>query len=372
MSGRLRSWGREVAVVVAISALTSIAAHAGWLDGFETAGLDALLRITPPLEARHVVVVEITDEDYATLFGSTSPLDPARLRELLAAIARGRPRTIAVDLDTDPQRVAAAAPSVEEPPRWPLTVWAMEMLGSPSGRVAERRPGMMTGAAVFPVDRDGVVRRHDRLVHLDAGGPAIESLPWMVVRAFCDGNADHEVCSRLSEIHAEGELVLNFAGDRFDFRRMTATSLLAAAKGAAWGTDQGPLHGRIALLGGLYRAARDQHVTPLGETAGVYIIAQAIESDLEGRGIRPVNEVLMVLLEIGGGLLIVVLHHVFGVRTAFRLSLIGIPVLAASSSFVAFYSFSRWASFAPVLLAVLLHELYEGAKRGEPPISHHV
>ena len=47
-----------------------------------------------------VVVVDITDEDYQTLFGGKSPLDYQKLERLISDIASFHPDLIAVDIDT--------------------------------------------------------------------------------------------------------------------------------------------------------------------------------------------------------------------------------------------------------------------------------
>jgi len=356
-------WRRELGVVLGLTVATWLIARAGWLDGFETAGLDAFLIARPRLEASHVVVVEINDEDYERLFLGTSPLNPTVLRRVLEAIARGRPAVVGIDLDTDPREVAGAAPGTDEPLVWPAAVWAV----IPRSRdcPSEEALGVPTGVPALPLDRDGVIRRYFRRVPLHGcPGAPIDSLQWAVLKVYCATAVEDPACRRLVAAPPDEELLLNFTGDGFDFPRMSVATLLEASKGAAWGTERGPLVGRIVLLGGVYRAARDEHLTPLGETTGAFVIAQAIESELQGRGIRPLNEFLMAVMELVGGVVIVLLHKL-PVRWAFRASLVGTPLLAATSSFVAFHSLSRWASFAPVLLGVLLHELYEGAKLAE-------
>ena len=72
------------------SALTFVAAEAGWLRGMETAVLDAWLHLSERLRPSHVVIVSITEEDYRELFHRSSPLDSGILLNLLKALAAGQ------------------------------------------------------------------------------------------------------------------------------------------------------------------------------------------------------------------------------------------------------------------------------------------
>jgi CHASE2 domain-containing sensor protein len=354
-----RSWRRDLGVVLVVSVLSSCAAHLGWLDGFETTGLDVLMNL-PRIDARYVTVVEITDDDYVDLFDGRSPLDPVRLREVLAAIARGKPRLLGVDLETDESRIAAAPPVEGEPAQWPATVWVEPLVRGRHTTKLEGQSTVVRGVGAFPVDRDGVIRHYHRKIRRPEQ-PLMDSFPWAIVRVYCTTASTPE-CARAAAAPDDAEFLMNFAGNRFDYPRLTTAALLSASTGPAWGTERGPLFGRVVLLGGVFTAARETRVTPLGEMPGVYIVAQAIESELQGGGVRAVNELAMLLLDVVGGLLIVALHRHWSVPVAFWSSVIGTPVFALASSIVAFYSFSRWASFAPTFLGVLIHQLYEGAK----------
>lgn len=350
-------------VVVAVTLISTLAAHLGWLDGFETPGLDALLSL-PRIHAQHVSVVEIVDADYEKLFDGRSPLDPERLRAVLTAIARGRPRLVAVDLETDPNLIAAAPAPADDSIKWPPTVWA-----APLDHAAhDGHATVYRGVAAFPTDRDGVIRRYQRRIALH-GQPAADSFPWAIVQVFCDDGGP-KGCAHLADSSADAEFLLNFAGDRYEYARLTAADLLEASTGAAWDTERGPLFGRIVLLGGVYTAAREMRFTPLGSMPGVYLVAHAVETELQGGGIRAMNELLMVLFDIVGGVALVALHRwSTSVPLAFWSSVVGMPVLALVSSGLAFFTFSRWASFAPTFLGVLIHQLYEGAKQAQPPRS---
>lgn len=382
--GFLRHLLHAAPVIAVVSVLVFLLGHAGLLRVFETAALDTWLRLKTPLPVRDVVIVGITDCDYEELFAATSPLDPSQVARVLDAVRAGQPRAIGVDLDTAHAMFAGLARSSGGPP----VVWARGV--TPAGsRSASCKPlvagpaaethadhgaaaldahdhellepagvlgatstpaGALAGIALLPQDADGLVRRYRRVFRTTHG--TADSLPWALVRLASP--------SRASDGAPDQQLVLNFAGDRLDFPRYSAQAVLAGAQGEAWG-EQGPLRGKIVLLGGFYRAARDEYLTPVGPMAGVELVAQAVESDLAGRGIRATNEAIMIALEILGGVLMVWLYFRLGLGRALMLSLAGIPLAALCFSYLSFSTVGRWASFIPTMVAVLLHQLHHHA-----------
>ena len=126
------------------------------------------------------------------------------------------------------------------------------------------------------------------------------------------------------------------------------------------------MNGKIVLLGGLYRAARDEYVTPLGPMAGVELNALAIESELERGGIRPANQYLMMALDVLFGICLVWINYraLYGhlsLLSALVVSLIAIPVLALLASLIALSTFAYWMNAVPLLAAVFIHQLYDYA-----------
>jgi CHASE2 domain-containing sensor protein len=346
-------------VILGVSAATAALEHIGLFDHFETAGLDSFNLLQNVRNPREVVMIGITDVDYASdLFHATSPLDCAAVRRIIAAIASGQPRIIAVDIDTSTWSAECRTPLSEIGP--PI-VWAQDAIWHEDARAftlipvlggAPLLPKDRAGVVQFPQDSDGVIRSYVRTVPV-VGGHEAESFPWVVVS---------EKSSPRDNGGAE-ELRLNFAGERFKFEPLSVTNLLAIAEAkdaTGWKTN-GPLKDRIALLGGNYRAARDAYVTPVGPMQGVQILAQAIESEAHHGGIRPVNEWLALLLEILSGVLLVVVHQRLHRRpgVAVLVSLVLMPVLALVSSLLAFSTLALWFNFVPVVVSVLIHQLWE-------------
>ncbi|HXO37252.1 MAG TPA: CHASE2 domain-containing protein, partial [Candidatus Acidoferrum sp.] len=153
----------------------------------------------------------------------------------------------------------------------------------------------------------------------------------------------------------------NFSGERFDFSPLSAHYVLAVAHEVGW-ANNGPFHNKIVLLGGFFRAGRDIHITPVGKMAGVQLMAQAVETELRGGGIRPLNEAVAIILDILAGTILVWFSYRFQLATALLLSLLAIPLFSLTSSYLAFSSLARWFNFVPVIVGVLIHELYHHAR----------
>ncbi|HEX8688231.1 MAG TPA: CHASE2 domain-containing protein, partial [Pyrinomonadaceae bacterium] len=146
-SARWRYAVRALVVVVAVSLLTLVLDHFGWLRSLETAALDRLLILKERVQAHDLVVVEIDDADYEQLFHETSPLDPETLRDVIDAIAKNQPRLIAVDLDTS----ARVFKGMKLSPDWPLVVWARGARAHGEKDGAAGRP--RGGEEVYVLDR---------------------------------------------------------------------------------------------------------------------------------------------------------------------------------------------------------------------------
>src|ERR1051325_3465857 len=84
--------------------------------------MDTEMRLNTRTEEDQVIVVRITNEDYAELFGNKSPLDPLRLGELINAVARAKPKLIAVDVDTSDSQFK----QLTSDPNWPPVIWERE------------------------------------------------------------------------------------------------------------------------------------------------------------------------------------------------------------------------------------------------------
>jgi CHASE2 domain-containing sensor protein len=361
-------------VIVVVSVATWALEHAGFFDRFATPWLDSFNVLQQPKDPSDVVIIAINDTEYMSMFGGTSPLPCEPLRDILSAIAAAKPLVIGVDLDT------AASPHFDclrADDTWPPIVWAAEAIPKDGTLSAipvftESRPARtldVIGIALVPQDGDGVIRRHQRLFSM-AGGASAPSFPWAVIEAGCGlSSPTCETCchaTREAANDSEKSLRLNFAGERFAFRPLSVQPVLEGSTSAGW-SAQGLLTGKIVVLGGYYRQARDAQLTPVGNLSGVQIVAQAIVSELHGGGIRPVNEGVAIALDVLAGFTLFFINASMRSRPvkAFLLSIIVIPLFCFFGSLAAFSTLTRWVNFVPMVASVLIHQTYEHLREFE-------
>jgi CHASE2 domain-containing sensor protein len=363
-------------VVLSVSVATFLLHHFGWLNSFETSSLDFLVRLREPVRPKYVWLVGITDRDYAELFAKSSPLEPARLRELITAAAQLKPRVIGVDIDTSDSR--GVRPETDVP-----IIWGQRIMENPEPRERRILPvlgneqpqpgGDELGISALPADEDGSVRRYRRKIPVESGW--VDSLPWAVTKAFCrktvaDSSSD-ELRTRCEKIlrseslqKYQRPLLLNFSEPRHtEVRVISASDLLRTGSAEGWQNNPTFRDG-IVMLGGTFPLSGDiSYKTPVGTRAGVQLFSDAIETELQQSPITPLNELLMVVFEIIGGYSLAAWHFVSRNWGAVVLRVVAVPVLAIASSFLAFSSLAYWVSFIPVLVGVLLHESHEHFNR---------
>jgi CHASE2 domain-containing sensor protein len=358
----IRAVIRAMPVILAVVLATVLMSSLGWLERFESAGFDTFNILQSPRDPSHVVLAAITDEDYRNLFAETSPLDPARLYQIIQAIAQGSPSLIAVDIDTS----SSVFRRFQAPPDWPPIVWGQDFeqsedfvrpLSVLAGQPIRDRDSV--GIAALPQDSDGIVRRHLREFRTEKG--TVPSFPWQVIQTASNlGISEFRAASLEGEGHNTKGLLLNFSGERYNLAPLSVGFVLQGAQGEDWKL-RGPFKNKVVILGGSYRAARDTYVTPVGMMLGVQLMAQAVESEMGG-GIRGFNHFVELLFDLVCGVLLVVVHHRFRPSLALALSLIAIPVFCLCGSYLAFSTMARWFNFVPVVVGVQIHQLYDHAK----------
>jgi CHASE2 domain-containing sensor protein len=316
------------------------------------------------------VLVGISDDDYADRFGGRSPLECEKVLEILQAIAAGNPRIIGVDLETSSPGFACLKGQLPNA----HVVWVQDASWNTETRqftplpVLGTLPAPATAAlGVLPTDDDGIIRRYYRTLPV-GGAERTRTFPWAVVDEACRAHCD-KCCRAVEDLHGDElaePLRLNFSGERYSFRPLSVRLVVEGSTTDAWGTS-GPFVNKIVLLGGDYRAARDSYVTPVGEMTGLQILAQAIESDLNGGGIREFNKGVAFVLDLALGFFVLWVHYVLANRItpAVLVSLVAIPLLSLIASFIAFKSWAFWFNFVPVIVSALIHQLYERARANQ-------
>lgn len=324
----------------------------------EAAALDFMMRAREQTGNSDIVIVRITDEDYRKYFGGKSPLDPAEVGRVIAAISAARPKVIGVDLDTSPESFQSLEPS----PDWPPVVWARGASYSHTRRkfllsgVLGRNPPLAPyGLVTLKLDSDGAVRRYARWYDTDAG-PA-PSLPWAMLKKFRNDESPTPAAPDFEE-----EFLVDYvgpSGSEYFFRIPVSTLYSMAEQGGLGGGNL--LENKMVILGGDY-AVQNEHDTPVGWMIGAQVLAAITETEQRGGGRKPIGVVAVVLLGIFDSIVLLSLIHVFGLWKTLLISIVVVPLMAVLLSLLLFGSVSHAGGFFLILLAVLTHQVYENGK----------
>lgn len=363
-----RRIARATPLILVLVLLGVVFSRLGVLHKLETLTLDTEARLNSPVADSEVAIVNIVDGDYEKMFDSKSPLNSAGLRDLIDAIATGQPRVIGVDIDTSDKQFRDG---FQIPPSWPPIVWERIVKELPESADEKPEPISVMGGRDAALDRDSglallvqdaddkVTRRYRRFIDTTEG--PLPSFSWAVVHKFAPEKA------LLLDDWAE-PLLIRYSSDREGSERLEFTAGKVIELAPQWkaAPQSSPLRSKIVLLGGSY-LGQDRHDTPLGKMVGVRVLANVIETELGGGGYGPPGRSTIALLEIFDGVLLILLFHFFSSVRAVLISLVIVPLLALVCSLLSFGSVSRWAYFAPVLVGVLLFELYEHFRRHTVP-----
>jgi CHASE2 domain-containing sensor protein len=340
----------------------------GFYGPIERFVVDAFAATESRRPANDTFILDIDDETYAEAFNRTSPLDKARLAELIQAAIAGGARAVAVDVDTDPADVLALdVLALVKERRNTRIVWARApRLCGETGCVLlanESLPaGNEIGVALLQVDTDNTVRRYRPLFEIAEArapdgcactGRLVPSFPRAAILA---GRIDGAPLT-------ERPLLLNWNGDRFSVPRMSAGQALKDWKTDWWGKSQ-PISGRIVLIGGTFEEARDVRSTPAGPMAGVEIMAQIIETEKRGGGLAEFSIIGASVLDLLLSVALVWVNWRYPAETRTGLALNAVIVLALP--FAAAWLLHRyalyWVNVAPVLCGVWISQWHERAK----------
>lgn len=316
-----------------------------------SSSLDAAISIQSPAAPGAVRLVTIDDEDYANLFRAHSPLDPDVLGRVLSAVADGQPRAIVVDIDTSDSSFRA----MRVPPI-PI-VWNVSGDQHSDGRFTLDKPlggrslapEWVTALAVMPRDDRGIVRGSQQVYPLEGGG--VVSSP---------GHAATLLASMTRQGDTANRLRIDYLDFRYRFSPIKVRDLLADAGAPAW-SSIGAFKNQVVVIGGAYRVARDQYATPRGIMDGCQIVAQATESEIGGTLIHPAGRWMTGLMMVLGGLAILAVYHWLTLRVAFVVSLAMVPLLSIMSNWILFHRVAAWGALVPLVIAVIVVELYSKA-----------
>ena len=349
----------------------------------DTVARDAEARSNPDVPSSKIVLVTITDSDYARLFGGRSPLRADSLERVIHVIADAKPRVIGVDLETADTSFARLA-SLAARTDGPRIVWAQDVGACPAigtadegdGRSSQKdacgdtvmalgvlgrsagdlqgptpatKDAIETGLAVTQLDEYGTVRHYQKSL-MTPGGSRF-SFATAIRRAYgTPASDDNDQTPRYVRFHK---------GPSTQWRLSVQQLLNLAGKKDALDSV---IQGKIVLLGGTYRAARDEHHTPIGMMAGVDVHAQTIDTELDPRGNTVPSWLRLTTLRFVFGIVLAVPFFFLPLRRGLLLTL---PIGIACCLVGSWMATDQWVAgvgyFLPFLLLVVIFALYERA-----------
>jgi CHASE2 domain-containing sensor protein len=371
--GFLRQLRAAIPALLLAIAGTYVLSRLGILARLEHVVLDTEMAAHVQASA-DIRVVTITDSDYDELFGGyPEALHPSVLYNLIDAIARSRPAVIAVDIDTSHPHFRNFHPESS----WPTVIWERDVsTGGPEN--AEIEPLDVLGGQDPSLNKrsgipqllddpdDKITRLYTRCVETKAGGEP--SFVFAVASAYRAARANGQTgAAPPCENGANRPLQPFFIEYSLRPESSLMTKRAAQVLGLSGKKQDGGLESaipefkdKIVLLGGTYRDF-DRHATPIGNIAGVTVLANAIQTDLGGHPVRVLSRGWLFVLEFLSGTLLVVLFSFFPLVPwkLFASGLLASAAISLGVSYLSFHTMSRFANFAPTLLAVLAFEIYE-------------
>lgn len=376
---RIPAWihfGTGLILVSVGAVISSYAHHTSVGRHMEMVNLDAWLRAGKTVVDQHIMVVQITDADYASkTFNRACPLPVAGVSKLIRAVALSGPKVIVVDLDTlhwtNDQRAAVLAEVDGARRKLGLAqavqvAWAIGGAQGASGAEGDSGslvlekiddPGYCFGVPAEIPDEYGVVRGY--LPYVPRDRVPIPSLAIVASRLFegkgCTGDVQPPVGDQLPPAD-----LIDYSGGPERFLHLTAGTVLGTADTYPW-QNSNPIQSKIAVIGGSFQEARDRYVTPHGYLNGLDILAHAVVSASLG-GVPEPSRNKLLLSDVLVGMFLVTGSYFLHKYWFLAVSFVAIPFVALAASFLIFSSTGYFISYVPVVAAVFLHHLIEHAE----------
>jgi CHASE2 domain-containing sensor protein len=337
---------------------TTIAKRAS-LGGFDTAS-----EYVEMLDAKKTAVIGISSIETQKYFAGQRPIPPDSLVSVVSRLLRLKPRALVVDIFTDGAGyVDSVLANDDVLANQHRLVWAQAIDTAPPNEVLPILSGMQNppgqaGLASILADEDRLVRTFRPRYAGVGTGPAmahIETLPLQAAKVFTREAHDSVAARRLGDGDTASIALRAYTRDPPFYLLddlMTALPSLEAK-------PDSQLAARVWVLG--FIDGTDLVLTPRGARAGPEVVADAIETLLDERGVIvkfPWQAELLGKLLLA--LLVGFIHYRLSRRVA-AVSMVGLTFLVFWVGLLMFAKLGYWTNFVLIVVGMWIEQLYESA-----------
>jgi CHASE2 domain-containing sensor protein len=326
-------------IVLTVLAVAPLLEGVGLYGQFEGIASEAIARIIKWPKASRVAMVRISTSDADAFVGADKRLVPAELEKLILTIQRGKPASIGVDIDTADSSFADLAAKQLGTVLWGIPAVYSNVhqeffiSGALGGKCSSR-----CGVSAVRTGADKTVRQFFRAVPVVTGSLKNERL---TLNSILLGMEDMSTGPRM-----------------IDFRWRTERTDLTAGevKDLADAKLREKFHNKVVLVGTDFTAA-DEHHTPLGWKRGIDLVADIIDTELDGRAVEAPSRLKLLGIAALLGYLVWAIFHWMPTKAPL-FALLAIPFGTVLASEIAYRSLADFVLFAPVMIAVWAQQMY--------------
>jgi hypothetical protein len=389
----------RMASILMVTLAIQYCEYRGLFANMEGSVLDMFLRHSASGHSP-IVIVQIDDVAYKECFASTSPLKPETLESLVNALLSAGPSVLGVDILTEGFGASDPPAYRRLSGQWgrkPRTVWAAAaetatvtppnffcwLIGAPDrvivqpSRILGLEPGRLPsgawGPSVYLPEEDLRLRKLLRHVTMsaDPADPATvqkdATFARNIAEFYCHTNPS--ACKMNRGMDDEIYFSSGWRIQRFDVGRLFKCPSVEPL-GDLWHEFAERAAGSIVLVGGTFAASKDFYSTPVGSVAGLYINAQAVNSEISGTEVAEAPRYLVLTLDLLIGCLIVLIFATnWGTRQKIRISFVLLAATALTSGLLMWRGFVwlTWIGMAVGLCPHIIWELYHAGRPRSVP-----
>jgi CHASE2 domain-containing sensor protein len=407
---------RAILIGLTISVIATILAWIGYFKPYQYP-LANLLHLIVQNRANDVVLLFITEEEYKRGFHGISPLSRGRLAELVNLMVNLKARVIAMDIDiSDPSpedrklseamtRASAAGipivvvgnvkpiedPSGKEAPFLDLRPYTDEDLETTKDDLIlfeDVNPGsqwvgkVLYGETLFRLDSDRTFRTIEGFYLIKNKDSKykppylrVPSFPVAVAAAY-QGLSQEGLVETLLNVQ-ENRIVLpspgsdhrndiyihmvkgsrfipNFIGNYEHFNREVNLKGLLEEYRSNPAESETIFRGKIVIIGGTFDK-RDFYLTPVGRMSGMEILANSIQSILNGSLITPTSFWKAFAIQVVVSIAVALIFILFSRFWATVICLLAFIPGVAIASLLSFSSSYYWFDFVPTAAGVIFY-----------------